>query len=115
MKKKSFLYPDYDEYKDVTRLEVEIREEKARYWTEDKLTDINFVFAVIVKQFYKFNYQFFGFLKFDDFVKQAKFERSLWKEREEKILARKAHQLEAIKNASFTAKMILFLLDLDQK
>lgn len=55
------------------------------------MLDINYIFAVIIKKFYRYNYQFFGFLKFDDFLKKQKEERSLYNERIEKIEARKTH------------------------
>jgi len=93
-KDKEFLYPGYEEYTDVTRLEVEIREDKAKFWTPEKLEDINYIFAVIVKTFYRYNYQFFGFLKFDDYLKIAKEDNTLYKERQAKIVKRQEHQLE---------------------
>lgn len=91
-KKKTWLYPDYDEYKNITRLEIEIREDKAKFWNSDKILDDEYIFAVIVKQFYKFNYQFFWFLKFDDFLKVRKSEDSLYHERRRKIEERLEHQ-----------------------
>lgn len=84
-KKKEWLYPDYKDNEAVTRLELEIREEKAKFWTVEKIQDINFIFSVIVKQFYKFNYQFFWFLKFDDFLNYKKLSNSLHYERLAKI------------------------------
>lgn len=93
-KKKEWLYPDYDEYKDISRLELEIREDKAKFWTSDKLLDDNYLFSVIIKQFYKFNYQFFWFLKFDDFLQCRKSEDSLYYERKRKIEARNEHQIK---------------------
>ncbi len=90
-KNKAFLYPSHDQYDNVTRLEVEIREEQAKFWTVEKMLDTNYVFAVIVKKFYRFNYQFFGFLKFDDFLKVEKQEKSLYNERLAKIEERQRH------------------------
>jgi len=90
-KNKSYLYPEHDKYENVTRFEVELREDLAKFWTPDKLCDINYVFSVIVKKFYRYNYQFFGFLKFDDFLKKKKEEKSIHKERIEKIQKRKEH------------------------
>lgn len=58
-KHKEFLYPEYDKYDNVARLEVELREDLAQFWTVEKLLDINYIFAVIIKKFYRFNYQFF--------------------------------------------------------
>lgn len=85
-KKKEWLYwEEYKECESVTRLELEIREEKAKFWTVDKLQNQNFIFSVIVKQFYKFNYQFFWFLKFDDFLNYKKLSNSLHYERLKKI------------------------------
>ena len=90
-KGKEWLYPDYNEYTNVTRLELEIREEKAKYLNEEKILDVNYIFSVIIKQFYRFNYQFFWFLKFDDFLKKYKEEKSLYHERNEKIEERQKH------------------------
>jgi len=66
----------------------------AKFWTVEKLLDINYIFAVMIKKFYRYNYQFFGFLKFDDFLKKQKQEKSLYKERIDKIQARKEHMDE---------------------
>jgi len=82
---------DYEKYDNITRLEIEIREDKAKFWSVEKITDINFIFAVIVKNFYRFNYQFFGFLKFDDYLKLAKFEKSIYHDRLERIRRRQEH------------------------
>jgi len=90
-KNKEYLYPEYDKYENVTRFEVELREDLAKFWTVEKLCDINYVFSVIVKKFYHYNYQFFGFLKFDDFLKKKKEEKSIHRERMEKIEYRKKH------------------------
>lgn len=90
-KNKTYLYPQHEKYEYVTRFEIELREDLAKFWTIDKLLDINYIFAVMVKKFYKYNYQFFGFLKFDDFVKKKKEEKSIHKERVVKIQERKEH------------------------
>jgi len=90
-KHKEFLYPWYEKYENVTRFEIELREDLAKFWTVDKLLSDNYIFAVMIKKFYRYNYQFFGFLKFDDFVKKRKQEDSLYRERIEKIRARKEH------------------------
>ena len=90
-KKKEYLYPDYDKYDNVARFEIEIRQDLAKFWTREKMTDINYIFSVIVKNFYKFNYQFFGFLKFDDYLKVGKSEKSLYRERKQKIEDRQEH------------------------
>lgn len=65
---KSFLY-DYQDKKNVTRFEIEIRRDKAKFWNEEKIQDIDYIFWVIVKTWYPFNYQFFKFLHLEDFKK----------------------------------------------
>ncbi len=93
-KHKEYLYPSHDQYENVTRFEIELREDLAKFWTVEKLQDINYIFSVMIKKFYRYNYQFFGFLKFDDFLKNKKEENSLYRERLAKIHARKAHMDE---------------------
>lgn len=58
-KHKEFLYPGHDQYEHVTRFEIELREDLAKFWTVEKLQDINYIFAVMIKKFYRYNYQFF--------------------------------------------------------
>lgn len=93
-KHKEYLYPEYDKYDHITRFEIELREDLAKFWTVDKLLADNYIFAVMIKKFYRYNYQFFWFLKFDDFVKKRKEEESLYTERIAKIRARKEHMEE---------------------
>lgn len=78
----------------MTRFEIELREDLAQFWTTEKLLSTNYIFAVMIKKFYRYNYQFFGFLKFDDFLKKKKEENSLYNERIKKIEARKQHMEE---------------------
>jgi len=93
-KKKEYLYPWYEKYESVSRFEIEIRQDLAKFWTREKLIDTNYIFGIIVKNFYKFNYQFFWFLKFDDFLKSEKSENSLYRERKKKIEDRQEHFLK---------------------
>lgn len=72
-KGKLWLYDDKykDEngeyYKDVTRFECELREDLVKYYKFESLKDNDFIFYRLVKSFYKFNSQFFKFLKKEDF------------------------------------------------
>lgn len=65
-KGKQWLY-NYDDIENVTRFEIEIRRDKAVFLTEEKILDINYLFSIIVKTWYPYNYQFFKFLKCEDF------------------------------------------------
>lgn len=71
-KNKLFLYEKYKNedwtYKDVTRFEVEIREDLAKFYKYDDLNNLNIIFAKLVKTFYIFNWQFFKFIEFDNFL-----------------------------------------------
>lgn len=76
-KDKLFLYADKYKnkdgfYKQVTRFESEIREDLAKFYDFEAFKDINLLYYRIVKSFYKYNWQFFKFLKTEDFEKFAK-------------------------------------------
>lgn len=78
-KDKLFLYKDNrqntaedfaetgEKYKNVTRFEVEIREDLAQFYHFEDLKNKNIIFAKMVKTFYKYNKQFFKFIDFEDF------------------------------------------------
>jgi len=71
---KLFLYEDKYKtengfYKEVTRFETEIREDLAKFYKYDDLKNEDFLFFRIVKSFYKYNSQFFKFMKKEDFIK----------------------------------------------
>ena len=84
VKKKWFLY-DYEKYKDVTRFEIELRRDKAKFMTKEKLTDVNYIFSICVKNFYKMNHQYFKFLHLEDFKKCKMREDSLNLQRKKDI------------------------------
>lgn len=73
---KLFLYEQYKNekwwYKDITRFEIELREDLCLHYEYNFLKQYNFQFYRIVKSFYKFNVQFFKFLKDEDFIKFKK-------------------------------------------
>lgn len=76
-KKKLFLYDDLYKkedgtYEDVTRFEVEMREDLVKKFEFNYLKQYDFQFYRIVKSFYKMNIQFFKFLKDEDFLKFKK-------------------------------------------
>lgn len=71
-KEKLFLYFDERknekwEIKDVTRFEVEIREDLAKKWDYYEINNINSIFAKLNKTFFHYNKQFFKFIDFSDF------------------------------------------------
>jgi hypothetical protein len=86
-KGKEWLY-NYDDYDNVARFEIEIRRDKAKFWTRDKLTDVNYLFSVIVNTWYPFNYQYFKFLHDEDFRKVYE-SKSLYYSRLKSISERK--------------------------
>lgn len=69
IKWKEWLYSEMKNINDVTRLEVEIRRDKAQFLTTEKLLDLNYIFGVCVRTFYQMNNQFFSFLDIEDFKK----------------------------------------------
>ncbi len=73
VKDKLFLYSDKyknedGNYKQVTRFETEIREDLAKFYEFESLKDNNLMFYRLVKSFYKYNSQYFKFLKDEDFI-----------------------------------------------
>lgn len=72
-KEKLYLYnedrknEDWVWYKDVTRFEVEIREDLAKKWDYYEINNINSIFAKLNKTFFHYNKQFFKFIDFSDF------------------------------------------------
>lgn len=75
IKSKTWLYKSvyWDEFdynnSSITRLELEIREQKAKFITVEKLLDDNYIFSIFVKTFFKYNYDFFSCFKYEDFYK----------------------------------------------
>jgi len=74
---KLFLYECYKDeetgkYRDVTRFEVEVREDVARYWPFDSLRDDHLLYYRLVKSFWRLNVQFFKFLKDEEFLEFSK-------------------------------------------
>lgn len=68
VKGKELMY-DYKAKDFVTRFEVELRRDRCKFLTEEKLLDDWYIFSVIVKTFYKMNYQYFKYLHLEDFEK----------------------------------------------
>ena len=87
-KGKSFLY-DYNDYKDVTRIELELRRDKAQFIDDKKLLDLEYLFWVYYNEVYKINLQFFKFIKYWEFKKAlslgSKLEARKKKKREERL------------------------------
>lgn len=75
-KEKLFLFYDRKDekwnYRDVTRFEVEIREDLAKYYDFYDIANPNIFFAKINKTFFKYNKQFFKFIDFSDFHEYEK-------------------------------------------
>ena len=113
-KEKLFLYHDErqntekeqketgEKYKKITRFEVEIREDLAKFYAYDSLENINIIFAKMNKTFFKYNKQFFKFVDFDNFLKleeQQKKDFLSYNEVEEiKDKKKKREVLDKIKN-----------------
>lgn len=74
-------------YNEVTRFETELREDLVKYYKFECLKDNDFIFYRLVKSFYKFNSQYFKFLKKEDFTNYL-----------DKIKAENKIQNEQIKN-----------------
>lgn len=70
-KKKLFLYENLykkdNKWLDITRFEVELREDLVKFYDFDFCKDYKAQFYRLVKSFYCFNWQFFKFLKDSDF------------------------------------------------
>jgi len=97
-KAKEWLYEQYKDCKDITRLEVEIRRDKACFLTTEKLLDTDYIFGVCVRTFYPINHQFFSFLHLEDFKKVEETDW-IWKKRLRKQAERK--KLQDIYGCSF--------------
>lgn len=91
---KLFLYENYykndDEFfENVTRFESELREDLVKFYKFEDLKNLDFLFYRIVKSFYKYNTQFFHFLKKEDFkdIYKKKYteKNSFWKKLFDKI------------------------------
>lgn len=78
---KAFLYPQRKDKENVTRFEVEIRRDKAKFIKPEMLLNIDYIFSIIVKTFYWFNTQFFKFIHQEDFKMVHKLEMSAYKQR----------------------------------
>jgi len=79
-KGKEWLYDNYQWLQDVTRLEVEIRRDKAVFLTTEKILNTEYLFGVCVRTFYPMNNQFFSFLHLEDFKKVIE-KDGIWKKR----------------------------------
>lgn len=64
-KNKSFLYPEFEKKKNVTRIEIELRRDKAKFLDFDKLCDPNYLYRIFVHEVYPLNFQFFKFITLD--------------------------------------------------
>jgi hypothetical protein len=65
-KKKHFLY-DFEKDKDYTRIELEIRQDKAKHINPYDLLSLEYLFVVFCKNIHKFSFDFFKKFDFDDF------------------------------------------------
>lgn len=72
VKNKSFLY-DFKKDKDYTRIEIEIREDKAKYINYKDLLSFDYCFVVFCKTIHRFSYDFFKKFTYEDFKKKSKF------------------------------------------
>jgi hypothetical protein len=95
-KKKLWLY-DFDKNKDYTRIELEIREEKAKYIEPMDLLSLDYLFVVFCKNIHKFSYDFFKKFSYDDFrnwlrILNKSKDNTLYYERKEKIIRRQKSQ-----------------------
>ena len=79
-KKKEWLYDEFKDIIDITRIEVEIRRDKACFLTTEKLLSTDYLFGVCVRTFYPMNNQFFSFLHEEDFKKLEE-KDGIWKKR----------------------------------
>lgn len=65
-KNKSYLYPEYKDFENVTRIEIELRRDKAKFITLEKLLDLEYLYRIMVKEVYKYNRQYFKFIRYED-------------------------------------------------
>lgn len=87
VRNKGFLY-DFDKKKDYTRIELEIRQDKARYINYLDLLSQEYCFTIFAKSIHKFSYDFFKKFSYDDyknFSKLIKGKSSLYYDRKAKI------------------------------
>lgn len=90
-KAKEWLYEQYKDYTNVTRLEVELRRDKACFLTTEKLLNVWYIFGIIVRTFYPMNNQFFSFFHQEDFEKLVE-KKGIWKKRVAALAERKRLQ-----------------------
>lgn len=87
VKNKSFLY-DFERDKDYSRVEIEIRKDKAQFINYLDLLSFDYCFVVFCKAIHRFNYHFFKQFSYDIFKEKSKFNKnssSLYYSRLEKI------------------------------
>jgi len=71
VKQKSFLY-EFEKDKDYTRIELEIREDKAKYINYKDLLSFDYLFVVYCRAIHRFSYDFFKKFTYDDFKSKSK-------------------------------------------
>jgi len=87
VKWKDYLYPQYDKIPYVTRIEIEFRRDKAKFFDDEKLQALKYQWGLLKGIIYPYNWQFFKFMHYKDFEElQAVEKELLWKgERQKKI------------------------------
>ena len=95
-KGKLWLY-DFEKEKDYTRIEIEMREDKAKYIEPMDLLSLEYLFVVFCKNIHKFSYDFFKKFTYDDFKNWLRIynknkDDSLYYQRKEKLLNRQKAQ-----------------------
>jgi len=65
-KNKTFLYPEHDWKKHITRHEIEFRRDKAKYLKPEHLTETRYLFKIFSAIIYPYNWQYYKFISPDD-------------------------------------------------
>jgi len=90
----------YGEYNEVTRIELEYRQDTAKFWTQGDLINEDTLFYKCVKNFYPLNYQFFSFVHLDDCKKKLAYINQRKREANKIIKLNKRLELEHSLNCS---------------
>lgn len=117
VKEKSFLY-DFDKNKDYTRIELEIRQDKAKYINYLDLLSHEYCFVVFAKAIHRFSFDFFKKFTFDDYKNISKLIpkwNSLYFDRIEKIKTKEENFIKYGKDFISNEEEQSFLEDLGRK
>ena len=87
-KNKEFLYPEYDDKKHVTRIELELRPKKASLIKQSWILNLEYLFWVFYNEVYTYNLQYFKFIKFWDIKKVEKLWSKIYREKKNRIIQR---------------------------